>query len=297
MSGEEMTGIQNPEMTAHTENGNGLRFLAVFRGTQHAAKHVTNDSAMFELVCAGLEAEGFTVDRVQEGELSVYLESNPAPERIISMAQRPEHIEQLERLEEAGAYVANSTAAVKACFRTELVERLRGTSVPFARSLSVPTGSIDFEEIEQIVGLPFWIKRGDIHAAHENDVVMVGSEKECREAVRDFRLRDIPDLIVQPHFDGPVVKFYGVRNTGFFHTLDFNTGEPMEPTGPELHDAAEAAAERLGLTMYGGDAVLTGDDRFVLIDFNAWPSFGNVRDEAAPYMVGAILRDMPGRPE
>ncbi|MFS6554926.1 hypothetical protein VPJ68_05445, partial [Parabacteroides distasonis] len=33
--------------------------------------------------------------------------------------------------------------------------------------------------------------------------------------------------------------------------------------------------------MYGGDAIVTADGNFVIIDFNDWPSFSRCRDEAA----------------
>ena len=47
-----------------------------------------------------------------------------------------------------------------------------------------------------------------------------------------------------------------------------------------LQRAAAVAAEALGLEVWGGDALFDGDD-FAIVDFNDWPSFGRVREEAA----------------
>jgi hypothetical protein len=47
-----------------------------------------------------------------------------------------------------------------------------------------------------------------------------------------------------------------------------------------LARSAAAAAATLGLETWGGDAVIEGD-RFMMIDFNDWPSFGRVRKAAA----------------
>ncbi|MCW5698890.1 MAG: hypothetical protein KIT00_03510 [Rhodospirillales bacterium] len=42
-----------------------------------------------------------------------------------------------------------------------------------------------------------------------------------------------------------------------------------------------AAAGALGLEVFGGDAIATGDGELYIIDINAWPSFARFRDEAA----------------
>jgi len=40
------------------------------------------------------------------------------------------------------------------------------------------------------------------------------------------------------------------------------------------------SAEALGLEVWGGDALFDGNE-FAIVDFNDWPSFSRVRDEAA----------------
>ena len=48
------------------------------------------------------------------------------------------------------------------------------------------------------------------------------------------------------------------------------------------------AATALGLEIYGGDAIASGDGSLQLLDLNAWPSFALYRDEAAP-VIGTYL--------
>ena len=262
--------------------------LAVARGTQHAATHVTNDALMFGLVCTGLRDAGYDVTLLPEDRLEDFSRGNELPRRIVSMAQQPANVAALKRLEEHGSAVVNSTAAVMNCFRTNLVERLRGTTIPFAYSRISSVDRLDFEELSATLGSPFWVKRGDIHAAHPNDVVLVRDEDQCRDVAEDFRARGISQLVVQSHLDGPVIKFYAVKGRRFFHVQDFDSGEPLDTFPDGLQETAESVAEVLGLAIFGGDAVLTAEG-FALIDINAWPSFGSVREQAAPHMVREIL--------
>lgn len=262
--------------------------LAVARGTQHAAAHVTNDALMFALVCTGLRDAGYDVTLLPEDQLEDFVRGNELPHRIVSMAQQPANVALLKRLEERGSTVVNSTSAVMNCFRTNLVERLRGTPIPFAYSRISSADRLDFEEMSATLGSPFWVKRGDIHAAHPNDVVLVRDEDRCRDVAEDFRARGISQLVVQSHLEGPVIKFYAVKGRRFFHVQDFESGQPLDTFPDGLQDTAEAVADVLGLAIFGGDAVLTAEG-FALIDINAWPSFGSVREYAAPQMVGEIL--------
>ena len=264
------------------------QFLAIARGTQHAASHVTNDSQMFGLVCEGLRRENFDVHLLPESELDAYLKRSERPERVVSMAQRPENVALLERLESEGTYVVNSSTGVVNCYRTNLVERLRKTGIPFAESCVCAAADLNFDELVARLGSPFWIKRGDVHAAHANDVRMVSDRVECQDASADFLNRGISKLVAQSHIDGRVVKFYAVCGGRFFHIQDFETGERLSSVPTELPEVAELAARNLELGIYGGDAVLTSSG-FQLIDFNPWPSFGKVREQAAPAMVRMIV--------
>ncbi len=276
----------------NASQGNATRCLAVMRGTQHAAKHVSNDSLMFHLVCDGLRELGWSVECVPEGNLAEALEKEGRPDCIISMAQRPDNVELLRRAALGGLRVVNAPAAVTNCYRTALVEILQDSEVPFGRTclldVAAPPG---FPEVASALGSPFWLKRGDIHAAHQEDVCRVESGEEYERALAGFRRRGVGTVVAQEHLPGDVVKFYAVRGTNFFHAQYFETeGDVAFDTEP-LHAIADAAAALAGLDIYGGDVVMTPSGP-VLIDLNAWPSFGRVREAAAPKMVEAIVRGL-----
>jgi hypothetical protein len=81
-----------------------------------------------------------------------------------------------------------------------------------------------------------------------------------------------------------VIKFYGVSGGEYFAALE-EEGEGQkglisDQVRLELARSAAAAAATLGLEAWGGDAVIDGE-RFLMIDFNDWPSFSRVREAAA----------------
>lgn len=273
-------------------SGGALRCLAVARGTQHAAKHVSNDALMFELVRNALGERGWTVECVPESDLAAGLGGQPSYDCIISMAQRPENVALLGAVAASGVCVVNTPAAVTNCYRTLLVEMLQDSEVPFGRSLCLKTGAEpNYADVAAVVGADFWLKRGDIHAAHENDVCRVRNEREYRAALADFKERSIASTVAQEHLQGDVVKFYAVRGGTFFHAQYFETEETVGFDTAPLAILAEAAAARVGLSIYGGDVVMTSAGP-VLIDLNAWPSFGRVRGQAAPKMADEIVRQL-----
>lgn len=288
-------GMGNASVGTFVEGG-GVRCLAVGRGTQHAARHVTNDGLMFDLVCTGLRAFGWIVELIAEDELAATIHGTGFEhDCIISMAQRPENVELLRGPEVGGIPIVNDPAAVTNCYRSNLVETLKDSEVPFARSIVLGPVGMSYDYLAVELGPEFWLKRGDIHAAHENDVRLVGDAGSFAEAIENFRSREVDTLVAQEHLPGEVVKFYAVAGTGFFHAQYFESEADVTFDTAPLESVADAAAARLGLTIYGGDVVLTAHRGPVVIDLNAWPSFGKVRAAAAPKMVEAIRRIVDSR--
>ena len=98
------------------------------------------------------------------------------------------------------------------------------------------------------------------------------------------------------------MKFYGVSATGFFRYY-YPTDDGLSKFGQEqlngqahhypfsatdLQTKAEALAAAVGLQVYGGDAIVTADGSWYMIDFNDWPSFSRCREEAAEAIAGLI---------
>ena len=57
----------------------------------------------------------------------------------------------------------------------------------------------------------------------------------------------------------------------------------------KLRDEARRLARITGLTVWGGDAILTPEP--IIIDFNDWPSFAPCREEAAEAIARLIVKD------
>jgi hypothetical protein len=248
-------------------------------------QHLANDTAIMNAVVAGLELRGWRVSRSSEERL----ESGPLPsaDLHLNMCQGVTASERLVTLERGGATMVNTPSSVLACHRHQLVRALTNSGIPFPRTLIVPTwlspeaatALAEFIAPHQSL----WVKRGDVHAEAPEDVVLTHSD-EVVAALSRFAARGIGKVAVQEHVRGPVLKFYGVADHSFFRFYDARWG----PAGPtpvvdeaRLRTLAFAAADRLGLHVFGGDVVLPAPDQPVLIDLNDWPSFAPFRAEAA----------------
>jgi glutathione synthase/RimK-type ligase-like ATP-grasp enzyme len=246
---------------------------------------LTNDTAIMDGTVEQLQSSGWRVTRLSEGDC----EGNrlPAADLYLNMCQGAEASERLCDLEQAGALIVNSPRSVLSCHRHRMVKVMEGSGLRFPRTLIVPTQRTarhDREVAEFLVGREVaWMKRGDVHAERAEDVVRI-SPPEVSAALSRFRERGVRRVALQEHVAGPVVKFYGVGDGSFFRFYGAEAG----PHGPvpavdeeRLKALAFAAAARLDLRVFGGDAVIVGPDRPVLIDVNDWPSFAPFRGEAA----------------
>jgi hypothetical protein len=131
-----------------------------------------------------------------------------------------------------------------------------------------------------------WLKRGDVHAMQSADVVKVETKQHLERALEHFHCRQIEEILVQHHVAGDVIKFYGVGRDAFFYARFVDSGKVLQAGA--LQDLAVRAAEAVELEIYGGDAVLTPEGSFVLIDLNDWPSFSPCCMAAARGIAGYI---------
>lgn len=279
------------------------RVVALFRKASYSPnQHRTNDTAILEDTIARLVARGWCAARVDEATIesafdpaSRTLRSGTLPdaELYLNMCQGPLAATALESLETSGACVLNAPASVLACHRHRLVPAMLAAGIRFPSTEivdlvsagDVPSANALLQLAAQ-AGEPVWIKRGDVHAERSEDVVMV-EPGEVAMALDAFRARGIRRISLQRHVDGPVVKFYAVADRGFFRYYDAAAG----PAGavPEvnerlLRDIAFGAAQAVGLSIFGGDVVVSSPDEPVLIDLNDWPSFAPFREAAAAHI-------------
>ncbi len=282
---------------------NTLALLGVHRNKKFSPNHIGNDDAIFSLTTQALEQMGCTVSICCEDE---FLQNENITQRFIfTMARQKEVVKKLQRLESDGKVVVNSGFGIEKCFRTNMTVGLVENGIPYPKSFIVPTSYTGHEVFEQLPGKGFWIKRGDFHAIHKEDVTFAASADEAREILREYALRDIPDAVISQHLMGDLVKFYAVRNTDFFYWFypyannhhkyadyeSINGKSVYYPFEVEaLQQAANASAEVLDVHIYGGDAIVDKNGNFHIIDLNDWPSFAPCRQEAAAYIARSIFQ-------
>ena len=170
-----------------------------------------------------------------------------------------------------------------------MTARFDAADVPFPRTLVVDTDLTKLP-LEAASWPSIWVKRGDVHATQQGDVVHATEKGQALHVLASMHDRGIDTAVLQQHVAGDVIKFYAIHNNGFFEWYH-SEGPPTRPVRPEaLRVHAEAAAEALGLSIYGGDLVVH-DDGITLIDVNDWPSFARFRDRAAHQIAEQIVKE------
>ncbi|MBB2950968.1 MULTISPECIES: hypothetical protein [unclassified Sphingobacterium] len=271
-----------------------MRVYAILRKNDFSPNHVNNDTAIFQAVIGLLEKEGVNITQVTEDDFLSLKGYQKEP--IITMGRSKALVRYLQELERNGVLIINSSFGIQSCYRTIMTEKLLENDVPYPASVVVNTHD-DIGDLFDHYGLPgIWIKRGDFHAVHKEDVSFVSTKDEANNILAEYALRGIDDAVVSQHLFGDLVKFYAVSGTDFFywfHPYDLNHHKYAayeQINGATAHypfdnealkQAAERAAEVLGVTIYGGDAIVQADGSFHIIDLNDWPSFAPCREQAA----------------
>ena len=208
---------------------------------------------------------------------------------IFSMVQGPKGVEALKKISKNKKFVINSAESVYNCYRFNMGRILVDAGIPFPFSILVNTEDDISEHIKKFDG-KFWIKRGDAHAVHKEDVTLVynKAEEEAVNIVKEFYNRGLEQAVLQEHLHGDTVKFYAIAGTDFFYWYHLNGDLHTPFNEKKLWDLANASAGALGLYVYGGDAIIKPNSDIVIIDINDWPSFAPARDKAS-FLIAQLL--------
>lgn len=269
-----------------------MRLAALYRHPSFSpGRHRDHDAAILDAVVDRIASAGHTVLRSSEPE--VERGRLPRADGYLNMCQGPIASRRLIAVASGRAPVLNAAAGVLNCHRARLVALLTGAGLPFPDTAIRPSTDVDRPPLPAGVTDPgdrVWVKRGDVHAQSAEDVLSVPAAR-VGAAVAGFARRGIDTVAIQAHIGGPVVKFYGVRGTAFFHAYPATPGDPGDPPLDlaALSRLASRAAEVLGLEAFGGDAAFPTRDGPVLIDVNDWPSYAPVRESAAQAIAGRFL--------
>jgi glutathione synthase/RimK-type ligase-like ATP-grasp enzyme len=264
-----------------------LDFAGIKRKADYSPNHIGNDFLIIKRTTEELERFGCRV--------ALYDESDLAPESvkeklIFSMVQGPDGVRVLKNIAGRASLVINSPQSVENCYRVNMVRLLTECGIPFPKSIIIDTG-VDVDDVLiEFASQKVWIKRGDVHAVHKEDVTLAYTDEEKASVLEEFHRRGIHDAVVQEHLTGDVVKFYAVRDSGFFYWYYLNGVHHTPFKQKQLFELAQASAQAMGLYVFGGDAIIAADGWITIIDINDWPSFAPVRDEAAKIIAQLLVR-------
>ena len=275
-----------------------MLFAGISRKHQFSPNHVGNDRAVFELVAGHLRKTGHQVNEYGEEDCL-----NGIGERyIFTMARDPQVVRMLQTLEDDGVRVVNSGYGVENCYRRNMTRLLNEADIPVPENRTVNTQEPDIEIFRNLI--PCWIKRGDFHAIHKEDVSFARNADEGCAILAEYARRGIETAVLNKHITGDLVKFYGVLGTDFFfsfypeeyqhskfgnETVNGKT-EHYPVRINELKNISARAAEALHIDIYGGDAIITPNKSIYLIDMNDFPSFAPCREQAAPVIAQRIYQ-------
>jgi len=258
-----------------------MKFLGLYREPAYSpGRHVTNDAHILECTGQALKQQGISVEltTLEKGR-SWY----PEFDLIFSMVQGPEGLAELSTWKKQGAFIVNDPDASRRTYRDSLCSMLREKELGFPHSFFVQTDpQADLTGGRSVFSdAGAWLKRADVHATQSGDVVRLRHFGELAPALKEFRSRGLDTAVIQQHCEGHEIKFYGVRGNRFFwpHRPEGSQAFPFNESA--LQAMADHAAEALGLSIYGGDAILHADGHCTLIDVNDWPSFAPCREAAA----------------
>lgn len=270
------------------------------RAGAYSPNHIGNDTAIFNLAADELRKRGCEVKVYSEEQ---FRSADIREHVILAMCREQESIAKLQRLEDEGRIVVNSGYGIENCTRERMTRLLLGNNVPYPDSLVVSTNENILPALMEKEMRQVWIKRGDFHAMHKEDVSYCRHPEEAQETLHEYFYRGIHRAVINRHLEGDLVKFYGISGQDFFYWFyPFDQGHSKygyEVINGKSHGFAfdteylkticQKASEVVDVRIYGGDCIVDADGSIRIIDFNDWPSFAPCRKEAAPYMAKCVM--------
>ncbi|MBD5203890.1 MAG: hypothetical protein HDS82_03325 [Bacteroidales bacterium] len=277
-----------------------IRIAGIMRAGAYSPNHIGNDAAIFNAVAEQLRKRGCEVNIYSEDQFNA---GAVTEDIILNMCREQASIARLQALEDKGCLVINSGYGIENCTRERMTRLLLGNGVPYPDSLIVNTNENVTEEIREAGFTSCWIKRGDFHAMHKEDVSYCRHPEEAQDILHEYFYRGIRRAVINRHLVGDLIKFYGIQGQPFFFWF-YPFDEGHSKYGYEavngksqglsfdvdyLREICQKASEVTEVKIYGGDCIVDPDGTIRIIDFNDWPSFAPCRKEAAPYIAKCVL--------
>lgn len=274
-----------------------IKIAGIMRAGAYSPNHIGNDAAIFNATSEHLRKRGCEVRVYREEDLI----AGRVDERIVmNMCREQRSIEILQQMEDNGALVINSGYGIENCIRERMTRILLGSNIPYPESLIVNTDEAIKDTLTKASFTRAWIKRADFHAMHKEDVTYVRHPEEAQEVLQEYFLRGIKRAVISRHLEGHLIKFYGIRDSGFFYWFypfdEGNNKQDLDATGrglsfdlDRMKEICRTAGDLLDVRIYGGDCIISPDGEIKIIDFDDWPSFAPCRAEAATHIAKYVL--------
>ncbi|MBP2692140.1 MAG: hypothetical protein J6B44_10035 [Muribaculaceae bacterium] len=269
-----------------------IKIAGIMRAAAFSPNHIGNDSSIFNIVADQLRKRGCEVNVYSEDQ---FINNGVNEKIIVNMCREKRSIERLQHLEDMGMLVINSGYGIENCIRERMARIFIGSSIPYPETIITDTDEAIRERLTKADITRCWIKRGDSHTMHNEDVTLVRHPEEAQEILQEYFLRGIKRAVINRDIEGEMIKFYGILGTPFFYWLTTRSSSAIARKQPATFDESRlktlcsAAAEILDVKIYGGDCVLTPDGKMRIIDFDDWPSFAPCRQEAATNIAKFVM--------
>ena len=278
-----------------------IQIAGVMRAGAYSPNHIGNDAAIFNAVTERLRKRGYVVNVYSEEQFN---NSDIKEEVVLNMCREQSSIRKLMALEEGGRLVINSGFGIENCTRERMTRMLLSNGISYPESLIVNTNEDIRPEMEKAGFGPCWIKRGDFHAMHKEDVSYCRHIEEAQEVLHEYFYRGIPRAVINRHLTGDLVKFYGVSGEPFFYWFyPYDEGHSKyghEAVNGKSHGFAfdeaalktlcQRASDVMDVRIYGGDCIIDEDGSISIIDFNDRPSFAPCRADGAVAISKCVIK-------
>lgn len=282
-----------------------VKIAGIMRSGTYSPNHIGNDAAILNIVAEQLRKRGCEVKIYSEEQ---FISGKVEEDIIVNMCRDRQSIQMLQQSEDGGKLVINSGYGIENCIRERMMRILVGNGIPYPESICVNTDEVVRGELEAKGFAQCWIKRGDCHTTHKEDVTYVRHAQEAQEILQEYFLRGIKRAVISKHIHGELIKFYGIQGSPFFFWLhpfgsgygrSADAGNPLSEHIPfdekELKAICRTASEALDVKVYGGDCIVTPDGEIFVVAFDDWPSFASCRAEAASHIAKSVISEIKSK--
>lgn len=144
-----------------------INIAGIMRAGAYSPNHIGNDAAIFNAAAEQLRKRGCQVNIYSEEQFN---RDGVEENVIMTMCRESRSIEHLQREEDKGKIVINSGYGIENCTRERMTRILQGNGIPYPESLIVNTDEVIKPMLKKSGFKSCWIKRGDFHAMHKEDV-------------------------------------------------------------------------------------------------------------------------------